>query len=197
MTKTELCVLTKRRLLGRVADTGNLIENLFMLVPAAMDKLCFTAALSPSLREWMMFPFDLTVASGKANLTNQQIHRGTLCYARLYGTDDAEQLYPHIWKEAHAWDGWMDPTFGYFTWRANELLVRPRAVAEEGEQQMSAQGIHRLYALRIPFSAKPTDPGADIGWTVQYDELIDLASSHLAELYLAYAQAPQAMPVTK
>lgn len=197
MTKQEFCVYTKRRLLGRVADTGNLLENLFMLVPAAMDKLCFTAALSPSLREWLMFPFDITVANGKASLTNEQLHRGTLSFGRLYGPDDEAQLYPYVWKEAHAWDGWLDPTFGYFTVRANELLVRPPAVAEEDDQQMSANGGHRLYALRIPYSAKTTNPGSDVSWAVQYDELIDLASSILAERYLAYAQAPQAMPLTK
>lgn len=186
MTKAELIALTYARLRDKDGQSQVSRDRLIACSKQAMERLCDVVAGQPRLAQLLVKRYDCTVASGAVDLTHADfadLHRGSLNFSRFYGPDDSAELYRYIWRDQpHELDGFLDPTFGYYSASDDRLILRAPVDGEEAASSVSGTG--RLYALQIPFVVAGVLP--DSG------ELWQLGSDLLANEYLKLAPASSA-----
>lgn len=185
MNKASLIALTFARLRNDLSESQVSRDRLVACSKQAMDRLCDVAASQPKLAQLLVKRYDCTIETGAVDLTDaafSDLHRGSLQMSRFYGPDDSVELYPYIWRDfPHELDGFLDPTYGYYSASDTRLILRTPIDGEEASSSVSGTG--RLYAMQIPFLSDGELP--DNG------ELWQLASDLLANEYLKLAPAAQ------
>lgn len=185
MTKANLIALTFARLRNDLGESNVSRDRLIACSKQAMERLCDTVAKQPRYAQLLVKRYDCTVTNGAVDLTGatfNDLHRGSLHMSRFYAIDDTElELRPFVWKDfPHLLDGYLDPTFGYYSVADSRLILRAPSDTEEGSAWLSGTG--RLYSVAIPFIDDRELP--DSG------ELWQLGSDILAAEYLKLAPQP-------
>lgn len=183
MNKASLIALTYARLRDKHGQSQVSRDRLIACSKQAMERLCDVISSQPRLTQLLVKRYDCTIANGVVDLTHADfadLHRGSLNISRFYGPDDSAELYPYIWRDfPHELDGFLDPTFGFYSASDSRLILRTPVDNEESVSYLT--GTARLYAMQIPF--------IDDGELPDNGELWQLGSDLLANEYLKLAPA--------
>jgi len=135
-------------------NTGIWDDNVWRLVPNALHKLATAISMDSVRRGILTRSFGLPMIEGRADLASPALApllRSSFPYARFYDPEDADQLYPYIWKASPAeLKGWLNPAFGYFSVDANSIYTRKRGVPIPDALTAIKDGNAIIFAMYIP-----------------------------------------------
>jgi len=130
-------------------------DNAHLLVPNALQRLARQNAANAMLRP------RLTKTYSAVPVTNGVIALGALanvltdglCWATFYDADDVDQVSPYVFKRA--WqdlDRRLNPDFGYFAVRDNNLVTRQRGIENVAAGKVGTPGPVTIIAPFIPLN---------------------------------------------